>query len=254
MVTASDVQATSRALPVAAQRHWVAWALASAMVLPLIAPLLWSGLRLRLYSDTVLAAVSPTEAPWSIRDPLGVWALLLTVVWFALAYWRRHAPWWQILLVLAADAVALPRVGNVWLSALLLGVPLAAQLSRRAWPLALLGMAAAVALTVWAKPPALPQRAVEAARGANGPVFSDWRWSATFGSPNIDQASTEYWLDYLRVAQGHERWDEILRGYHLVVLDAADRERLGAELIRKAPDWQVLFDDAGVLVAARSAP
>src|SRR5205823_7349011 len=138
---------------------------------PLIAPLLWSGFRLRLSTDPVLAAVASVEAPWSIRDPLGVWALLLSLIWFAVAYWRRQAPWWQIVLVLAADAVALPRVGNVWLSALLLVAPLAAQVDRWRWLFGALGVAAAVALTTLLRPPALARAAVDAARSANGAVF-----------------------------------------------------------------------------------
>jgi hypothetical protein len=66
--------------------------------------------------------------------------------------------------------------------------------------------------------------------------------------------STEFWLDYLRVAQGHERWAEILRTYDIgvVVLDAHDRERLAAELIRRSNEWRVISDDGQVLVAERA--
>jgi hypothetical protein len=152
----------------------------------------------------------------------------------------------------AAAAVALPRVGNVWLSALLLAPPLAKQ-APRTW-LAPLGLVVAAVLTLLMRPPALSQAAVEAARNAGGAVFSDWRWAREVGGTGMDQAATEYWLDYLRVAQGHERWDEILQGYQVVVLDAADRERLGAEQVRQAADWQVLFDSQGVLVAERTRP
>ena len=76
MVTASDVQPTSTAGSRGNARAWPPWLFAACLVLPLVAPLVWTGFRIRLYSDPVLAAVSPVEAPWSIRDPLGAWALL----------------------------------------------------------------------------------------------------------------------------------------------------------------------------------
>jgi hypothetical protein len=72
----------------------------------------------------------------------------------------------------------------------------------------------------------------------------------------LTSESTEFWLDYLRVAQGHARWAEILRTRQVgvVVLEARDRERLAAELIRGSSEWRVLVDDGQVLVAERTSP
>ena len=56
------------------------------------------------------------------------------------------------------------------------------------------------------------------------------------------------------MARGHERWQSLLDadGVTVVILDAADRERLAAELIRASTAWRITFDDGRVLVAQRA--
>src|SRR3954467_11048747 len=114
-------------------RIWIGL-LAAALVAPLGPPPAGSGYRRAFAPDTVRAARSNLEAPWSIREPLGVWALLLVLTWFGLAYRSRAMGWWEMPLVLLGAAVALPRIGNAWLSALLLALPLWAQLARLRMP------------------------------------------------------------------------------------------------------------------------
>lgn len=238
---------------------------AMAVVLPLIVPLIWSGYRISVLPDTVLAALSPTEAPWSIRDPLGVWALLLVLAWFGLAYRRRQAGWWELPLVLLAAAVMLPRVGNGWLTGLLLAPPLAVQLARlrdhRVLVLVAVACAAiAVAVTAASRPPSAPD---VAPRSTGGAVFADYRWApdlqrrlpshTVFGVNGLYAESTDYWLDYLRVVQGHERWSQILQAYdvRVLALPVEPRQQLLRDLVRTAPEWQVVLDDGSGFVAER---
>jgi hypothetical protein len=161
----------------------------------------------------------------------------------------------------------------VWLDALALLVPLYRQLSPLAlprWQQAALGLASAIAagaLVLVSSPPALPPAGAAAAVAASAPgrILADLRWAAevqrragptrtVLAAGALASESTDFWLDYLRVAQGHERWAEILRAYEIsvVVLDARDRERLAADLIRTSTDWRVLVDDGQVLVAERA--
>ena len=97
--------------------------------------------------------------------------------------------------------------------------------------------------------------------------MADWRWAAdlqqrlggerrVFASAGLGSESPEAWLDYLRVAQGHERWAEALRtlGVDTVVLNAADQQVQAAALIRGSSAWRVLYDSAGALVAERTMP
>src|SRR4051812_47433107 len=92
--------------PVHARADRVMPLLTVCAVVPLLVPLAWSGYRLAFAPDTVRAALSNLEAPWSIRDPLGVWALLLVLTWFGLAYRARKMAWWEMPLVLLGAAVA----------------------------------------------------------------------------------------------------------------------------------------------------
>jgi signal transduction histidine kinase len=221
-----------------------------------------------------VAVVEPlVEAPLSVRSPLGVWAVLLTLTWFALAYRARNATWWEIALVAFGSAAALVRVGNVWLDALALLGPLARQLSGLSVPrlggvaVGVASLGVAVVLALANRPPELPLTASQVALSAHarGRIFTDTRWAAelqhragatrdVLAADGLASASSEFWLDYLRVSQGHERWDTILAGYDVgvVVLEVRDRQRLAAELVRAAPDWGVLVDDGRVLVAERT--
>jgi hypothetical protein len=244
-------------------------------VLPLLVPAVWGGLRLAL-SDDVLAVVAPmTEAPLSARSPVGVWAVLLGIGWFGLAYRSRNLVWWEIGLVLVGGSVALLRVGNSWLDGLLLVLPLGRQLRMlHLRPLLLGGLAVAcvclaLLLLVRTRPPALPDSASTAAMAAagSGRVYADWRWApelqqrfgptrSVLAGRGLSSESSAFWVDYLRVAQGHERWAQILEqmDVDLVVLDAADQQAAAAALVRASTAWQVLDDRDGALVARRRGP
>ena len=67
------------------------------------------------------------------------------------------------------------------------------------------------------------------------------------------EAVADVRVDYLRVAQGHVHWSEILRQLNvdLVVLDATGEQRQAADLVRASAEWRVTFDANGVLVAER---
>src|SRR5262249_15260391 len=82
--------------------------------LPLFAPEVWSGFRLA-QSDTALSVIAATEQPLSVRSPGGLWAMLLALAWFGLAYWQRHVTWWEAVLIVVGGSVALARLGNAWL-------------------------------------------------------------------------------------------------------------------------------------------
>jgi hypothetical protein len=201
----------------------------------------------------------------------------LALAWFGLAYRRRQFSVWELGLVLLGGAAALARVGNAWADGICLWLPLARQASQiRIRPmtglaLAALSLAATVAVLAITRPPALPNAALQAvlsgeAFSANGAVFADPRWAPELQhqlGPNrqvlaargLAAESTDFWLDYLRVTQGHERWAELLHEWNVdtVVLDAADQQRQVAGLIRSSSDWQLLYDSGGTLVAQRVA-
>jgi hypothetical protein len=246
--------------------------LATCAVLPLFAPEVWSGFRLGL-SDIALSVIAQTEQPLSVRSPGGIWAMGLALTWLTLAYWQRTFALWEAVLVLLGGIAALARVGNMWLDALLMIMPLARRLSESKLPVAIPVAAAvasvvvAIGLGVVVRPPSLPSAANQAAvlSTSQGAVMADWRWSGdlqqrlgrerqVLAAGGLTAESTDFWLDYVRVAQGHERWADILRqrGVNLVVLDAADQQRQAASLIRSASDWRVLYDAAGALVAERT--
>lgn len=240
-------------------------------VLPLVVPEVWAGFRLGA-SDAVLSAIAPSEQPLSVRTPDGLWAMSLALGWYGLAYWRRKFSLWEAALVLIGGVAALARVGNIWLDAAALVVPLARQL----WianlrPIVLAGLATVcvaggVITLATSRPPELPSAASQAALSATprGTVLADWRWAGelqhelganrqVWASAGLASESSEFWLDYLRVAQGHERWADVLRQLqvNLLVLDATAQQRQAADLVRGSPDWHVTFDANGVLVAER---
>ena len=251
-----------------------AYLLAACAVLPLLAPHVWTGFRVGT-SDIALSVLTPSEQPLSVRSPGGLWAAALTATWFALAYRRRDAALWEVALVVAGGAVALARAGNLWVAAAALLVPLGRQLaavqpSRRVYA-AVAGGSLLVALgsVLVLRPPPMPAPASQAALAAAAPgaVLADWRWAAelrhrvgdgrqVLASGGLATESFDFWLDYLRVAQGHARWADILRqlDVDLVVLDAADQQHAAADLIRGSTDWQVTYDAGGALVARRIGP
>src|SRR5260221_6261767 len=158
---------------------------ATCAVLPLLAPEVWTGFRLA-FSDVLLSVIAPTEQPLSVRSRGGIWALALTVAWFALAYRQRTFGLWEAALMLLGGGAALARVGNLWLDAVLLVVPLARRLSLANFPMAVQGAAAALSLVVaigivtLVKPPGAPLAAEQAALASTptGNVLADWRWAA----------------------------------------------------------------------------
>jgi hypothetical protein len=240
-----------------------------------VAPEVWSGFRVAL-SDNVLSAIAATEQPLSIRSPGGLWAMLLALAWFSLAYWRRDVTLWEAVLVILGGAAALTRLGNAWVDAAAMIVPLGRQLSRlpvrpayRSLVMAVLPVAAlgvAIVTVAQTRPPDLPSGARDTALASSttGKVLADWRWAAdlqsrsggvrqVYGTGGLASEPPEFWIDYLRIAQGHERWSEALQrlDVNLVVLDAGDQQRPAAELVRASPDWRVTYDGPGVLVAER---
>lgn len=240
-------------------------------VLPLLVPELWVGFRLGM-ADTALGVIASTEQPLSVRSPGGPWAIGLALVWFALAYWQRKFALWEAALVVVGGVAALTRLGNAWVDAAALVVPLARQLAMlNLRPAVLAGVAAlsvvSVATTVaMTRPPELPAAAAQSvlATTGGGNVLADWRWAAevqkgvgstrrVWAASGLPSEAKDFWLDYLRVAQGHARWAEILRerGIDLVVVDAAAQQRQLADVVRASADWRVTFDTAGVLVAER---
>jgi len=151
-------------------------------------------------------------------------------------------------------------------------VPLARQLSTVNFKPVVMGALAAICLAValvtvaLSRPPDLPAGATSAALSTtpSGTVLADWRWASklqqrmgplrvVWASEGLTSESSDFWLDYLRVAQGHARWAELLRQMQvdIVVLDAAGQERQAADLVRASEEWRVTFDANGVLVAER---
>ena len=241
-------------------------------VLPLVAAELWSGLRLA-QSDPVLSVIAATEQPLSVRSPGGVWAMSLALAWFALAYWQRRVTLWEIVLVLIGGGAALARLGNAWLDAAAMVLPLGRQIAlARPRPSILTGVAALSALValitlISTRPPDVPPAARDAAAAASprGAVLADWRWAAALqrdlgtrrqvlASGGLTSESPDFWFDYVRIVQGHERWAEALRRMNvdLLVLDAEQRQI--ADLVRTSADWQVIYDANGALVAERVGP
>jgi hypothetical protein len=241
-------------------------------VLPLIAPEVWTGFRLAAF-DPVLSAIAASEQPLSVRTPGGIWAITLALAWFALAYWRRRVTLWETALVLIGGTAALLRAGNTWLDAIALVAPLGRQLALARPGAAMLGVTAAIsamvaiATLITTRPPPLPSAAVQAAAAApgGGNVFADWRWAGALqhdlsagrrvlAANGLASESADFWLDYVRIIQDHERWDAELQqmDVNLLVLDTGQRNI--AEQVRTAYDWRVLYDASGALVAARISP
>jgi hypothetical protein len=251
-----------------------AYLLAACAVLPLLAPEVWTGFRFGV-SDVALAVIAPTEAPLSVRSPGGLWAIALSVTWFGLAYRLRDVKLWEVALVIVGGAAALLRLGNLWVDALAMLLPLARQLAALKPAVsiqlaaALGALVVAVATTLTVKPPELPAAAsqVALATTTRGKDMADWRWAGelqrglggqhqVWAAGGLSSESFDFWLDYLRVAQGHERWAQVLRQFDvdLVVLEATDQQHRAAELVRASADWRVTFDAGGALVAERARP
>jgi YD repeat-containing protein len=226
--------------------------LAGLFAFPLLLPNVWTGFSVAL-SDPVLAAVSPVEAPLSIRSTGAVWAAGVLLVWFALAHRSRRVVWWEAALVLLGAAAALVRAGNLWLFGLAMLVPLARQLAPNGWLGAVIGAACltvAIATLVVTRPPAPP---IGFALNSEGAILADYRWAAALHAPGAGGLRSEpdtFWLDYLRVVNAHERWTEILRTYNVTTLAIDANAPLASEL-RPSAAWRIAYDANGALVAQR---
>jgi hypothetical protein len=244
----------------------LAYLAAAGLVLPLVAAEVWSGFRLAL-ADNVLATISVTEQPLSVRTPGGQWAILLALLWFALAYWQRRMRWWEPLLVVLGGTAALLRTGNGWLDAIALIAPLGARLAYLRVPRGLMVGAAVVgacvaAFTLWTtRPPSLPQAAVAAAQSGHGTVLADWRWAPqlqrdlgtdrrVLASGGLASETPDFWLDYVRVVQDFEKWPDELRGLNADVL-VLPTDQPVTNQVRSSSDWHVVYDSEHVLVAER---
>jgi hypothetical protein len=245
---------------------------ATCAVLPLLMPEVWSGFRLGL-ADPVLSAITALEQPLSIRSPGGIWAMGLALAWFGLVYWHGNLALWEAALVLLGGAAALVRLGNVWVDAAALVLPLARQVAllKLRSPVVLVLVAVSLAVTACGlnqtRPPDLPGGAVLAVRQATGPgtVLADWRWAGevqrqlgterhVFGSAGLTSESSDFWLNYLRIVQAHEHWADLLRQLEVdaVVLDSGEWRQTAA-LVRASPDWRVTYDGDDALVAQRAS-
>ena len=247
-----------------------AYAVAAVLVLPLLAVSAWSGFRVAP-SDSVLAAIAPSEQPLSVRSPGGGYAMLLALGWFALAYWCRDVRWWEPLLVVAGGLAALLRTGNEWIDAICLVAPLGRQLGgihlNRVvlGGLAVVGLAVAVTTLVATRPPALPNAAIEAARAAegDGTVFADWRWAGdlqrgmgqqgrVLAAGGLASESADFWLDYVRVVQDFDQWPIELRQRNVDLLVLNTEQSGIVDQVRSSPDWHVVYDSGNALVARRA--
>jgi hypothetical protein len=239
------------------------YVLSALAVLPLVAPSIWNGFGVGL-ADPVLGVVSAAEQPLSVRSPGALWAMALVLSWLGLAYWRRNFQPWHAALVAGGTVAALVRAGNLWLLALALLVPLGGQLRHmpRSGSLAAAcaGIAVALFTALATRPPSLPSSAL-AAVPSQATVLADWRWASALqrdtsghvlAADGLRAQPIDFWVDYLRITQGHERWPAILRGYEVsvVVLNSTDTP-LAADLVRASSDWHVLDDSDGAFVAER---
>src|SRR5439155_21791303 len=100
----------------------------------------------------------------------------------------------------------------------------------------------------------------------NGALFADWRWAEELKRQlagahqvrpegGLASESPDFWVDYVRIAQAHERWAEALQRMNIdvVILDSAGT-RPAADLVRESSDWRVVYDAGGALVAERVTP
>jgi hypothetical protein len=239
--------------------------------LPLLAPEVWSGFRLA-QSDVVLSVIAPTEQPLSVRSPGGVWAMLLALAWFGLAYRYRRVAVWEAALVVIGGAAVLARLGNAWLYAAAMVPPLARQLAiarpglRAEVGAGIVSLTVAAATLAITRPPdlALGARAAAAASPPKqGAVLADWRWagqlqhdlgagSHVLAAGGLGSESSDFWLDYVRLIQGHERWPEELQQLNVDLLVLNSEQRPIANLVRTSTDWHVVYDADNALVAERA--
>src|SRR5438876_139828 len=114
--------------------------------------------------------------------------------------------------------------------------------------LAVLGVSVTVAILLSMRPPELPSGARAAAastapRQAQGAVLADWRWAGelqrnlgngrtVLASGGLASESPDFWLDYVRILQGHEHWAKALQRMNVDLLVLDTRQPQIADLVR----------------------
>ncbi len=230
------------------------------------------GLRVALEGHATLAPLAEFERPLTGTTPIGAAALLLAAAWLLLAYLSQRATWWEGLLIVAAGAVTLSRLGNAWLLAVASIVPIARQLTllQPRWPAVALGClalaTAVVAVSATVRPAPVPAAALEAAAASTVPgnAFTAFEWTTdlqqaagpgrrVLGAGDPWQIPQSFWTDYQRISLGHTSTIELLdrNRVAVVVLDAGRSQARAADLVRADPHWRVLLDAEGVVVAER---
>ena len=239
-------------------------------------PLVWSGFHAAVQPREALGQLSDLEQPLTIRSPLGEWAALVALGWFALAYRARNVAAWEPALLVVGGTLALLRLGNTWLFAMAMVAPLARQVHLARIPFRLLFGAALVfifisaGLLVATRPAPTPNTAVQAALAApstSGNVLAARQWADTvqrglgsgrtvLGAGDLWGQSDEYWSDFQKMSLAHVTWAELLQRYDvgMVVLDASGSQKMLAAEIRQAPNWRTVLDDGSALVAVRINP
>jgi hypothetical protein len=193
-------------------------------------------------------------------------------VWFGLAYRQRHVALWEPVLVLIGGVLALARLGNAWMDAAAMLAPLARRFAIANPKFALrivltVGcLVVATLAVVYSRPPDLPSSALQEGRLLNehGAILAYWRWAGelqhevgprrvVLASGGLSSELSDFWLDYIRIGQGHEHWAELLRQMDVdtVVLESGDEQRALAQLVSASPDWDVIYAQEGVLEALR---
>jgi hypothetical protein len=130
--------------------------------------------------------------------------------------------------------------------------------------MACVGLAISAYTVMATRPPSVPEAAINATMASSGTVFADWQWApglqravgqnrTVLASGGLASESGDFWVDYLRITQGHERWSEALTRMNaqIVVLDV-NGSRPAADLVRGSADWRVTHDADGALVAMRA--
>ena len=130
----------------------------------------------------------------------------------------------------------------------------------------IVSLAVAAATLAITRPPELASGARAAAAAispSSGAVLSDWRWAGqlqrdlgagrhVLAAGGLGSESSDFWLDYVRLIQGHERWSEELQQLNVDLLVLNSEQRPIANLVRTSADWHVMYDADNALVAERA--
>ena len=94
-------------------------------------------------------------------------------------------------------------------------------------------------------------------------MLADWRWagqlqrdlgagSHVLAAGGLGSESSDFWLDYVRLIQGYERWSEELQQLNVDLLVLNSEQRPLTNLVRTSADWHVVYDADNALVAERA--